>query len=164
MNWLICSVLLVGAASPHVDESQFHDRAMRLVQYYAAVNRVSVELVESIIDEESGWNPYAISNKGAAGIMQLMPGTAARFGVRNRFDVEENIRGGVEYLASLVQRFRDDLRLVTAAYYVGEGPIAARGLAYSSPDVQRYVERVALRYRFRRASRCLVVGINSEGN
>jgi len=114
---------------------------------------VPVELVAAIIDEESGWNPYAVSKKGAAGIMQLMPRTAARFGVRNRFLVQENIRGGVAYLAWLKQRFNGDLRLITAAYYVGEYPISSRGLAYSSPDVQSYVKRVAHRYRMRRVLR-----------
>ena len=107
----------------------------------------------AVIDEESGWNPYAVSKKGAAGIMQLMPATAMRFGVRNRFVVQENIRGGVAYLAWLKQRFNGDLRLITAAYYVGESTISLRGLQYSSPDVQGYVRRVARRYRTRRALR-----------
>jgi len=122
----------------------------RWAEYYAAVYRVPVELVEAIIDEESGWNPCAVSRKGAAGLMQLMPGTALRFGVHNRFRVDENIRGGVAYLAWLKHRFNGDLRLMTAAYYVGEDPISHRGLAYSSPDVQGYVQRVSRRYRARR--------------
>jgi soluble lytic murein transglycosylase-like protein len=106
--------------------------------------------VAAIIDEESGWNPYAVSNKGAVGLMQLMPRTAARFGVRNRFRLDENIRGGVAYLAWLTNVFEGDLRLVTAAYYVGENPILERRLEYSSADVQGYVNRVARRYRARR--------------
>jgi len=114
---------------------------------------VPIELVEAIIDEESAWNPYAVSSRGAAGIMQLMPGTAARFGVHNRLRVDENIRGGVAYLAWLKRRFKGDLRLVTAAYYVGEHPISLRGLDYSSPDVQGYVQRVCRRYRARRIAR-----------
>ena len=85
--------------------------------------------------------------------MQLMPGTAVRFGVHNRFRVDENIHGGVAYLAWLERRFNGDLRLITAAYYVGEYPIFLRGLQYSSPDVQGYVERVARRYRARRIAR-----------
>jgi soluble lytic murein transglycosylase-like protein len=125
---------------------------MRWVEYYAAAYRVPVELIEAIIDEESGWNPYAVSSKGAAGIMQLMPQTALRFGVHNRFRVNENVHGGVAYLAWLRQRFDGDFRLVTAAYYVGEEPISTRRLAYSSLAVQDYVTRVARRYR----SRCLL--------
>jgi len=147
-------VLLVGTARAQVaDGGQLRDVSARWAEYYAAVYQVPVELVAAIIDEESGWNPYAVSNKGAAGIMQLMPATAVRFGVRNRFLVQENIRGGVAYLAWLKQKFSGDLRLITAAYYVGESTIAAQGLKYSSRDVQGYVKRVAQRYRARRVLR-----------
>jgi soluble lytic murein transglycosylase-like protein len=114
---------------------------------YAAAFQVPVELVEAIIQVESAWNPYAISIKGAAGLMQLMPATAVRFGVRDRFNIEENIRGGVAYLAWLIRLFRGDLRLAVAAYQVGESQILSRGLAYSSPKVFQYVSRVAERYR-----------------
>ena len=129
------------------------DESVRWAEYYSAVYRVPIELVAAVIDEESGWNPDAISRKGAAGIMKLTPATAVRFGVRNRFLVQENIRGGVAYLAWLKQKFNGDLRLITAAYYVGEHPIFSRGLEYSSPDVQSYVKRVAHRYRLRRVLR-----------
>jgi soluble lytic murein transglycosylase-like protein len=145
-------LLLFGTASAQVTNvSHIRNVSERWTEYYAAAYRVPVDLVKAIIDEESGWNPYAVSSKGAAGIMQLMPGTAVRFGVRNRFHVDENIRGGVAYLAWLKQKFNGDLRLITAAYYVGEYPISLRGLAYSSPDVQGYTKRVAQRYRARRA-------------
>ena len=147
-------VLLVGTARAQMaDVRQSRDLSARWAEYYSAVYRVPIELVEAIIDEESVWNPYALSNKGAAGIMQLMPGTAVRFGVHNRFRVDENIRGGVAYLAWLKRRFNGDLRLMTAAYYVGEYPISLRGLDYSSPDVQGYVQRVSRRYRARRITR-----------
>ena len=153
MNWAkVCVlVLLVGTAraqSPAVRQPP--DLSARWAVYYAAAYQVPGELVEAIIDEESGWNPCAVSSKGAAGIMQLMPETAVRFGVKNRFRVEENIRGGVAYLAWLRRKFNGDLRLMTAAYYVGEYPIRLRGLDYSSPDVQAYVQRVSRRYRARR--------------
>ena len=154
MNWVraCCLVLLVGTTKAQVPDARPpRDASARWAEYYSAVYQVPVELVAAIIDEESGWNPYAVSNKGAAGIMQLMPATAVRFGVRNRFLVQENIRGGVAYLAWLKQKFKGDLRLITAAYYVGEYTISSRGLEYSSPDVQGYVKRVAQRYRVRRA-------------
>ena len=156
MKWAkaCCLVLLLGTARAQVaNGGQLRDVSGRWAEYYAAFYQVPVELVAAIIDEESGWNPYAVSNKGAAGIMQLMPATAVRFGVRNRFLVQENIRGGVAYLAWLKQKFNGDLRLITAAYYVGENTISARGLQYSSPDVQSYVRRVAQRYRARRVLR-----------
>ena len=61
------------------------------------------ELVHAIIEVESAWHPRAVSNKGAAGLMQLMPATAVTFGVTNRFEIEQNIRGGVAYLARLTE-------------------------------------------------------------
>ena len=156
MSWTSAWAVVLLATSAGTQAAEIpHSRAesVQWAEYYAAVYRVPIELVAAIIDEESGWNPYAISRRGAAGIMQLMPETAVRFGVRNRFVVQENIGGGVAYLAWLKQRFNGDFRLVTAAYYVGENPISARGLKYSSPDVQAYVKRVAQRYRARRMCR-----------
>jgi soluble lytic murein transglycosylase len=151
MKCLFCLLLLSGIAiAQSTGSRQLRRKAMKSAIYYAAAYHVPIELVEAIIDEESNWNPYAVSSKGAAGIMQLMPQTAIRFGVHDRFHVDENIRGGVAYLAWLANKFRGDLRLVTAAYYAGEGPISSRGLAYSCADVQRYVAGVARRYRSRR--------------
>ena len=151
MKWLTCLLLLIGVGRAQIAGARAaSDAAEYWVQFYAARYRVPVELVEAIIDQESGWNPCLVSSKGAAGIMQLMPQTAIRFGVHNRFAVEDNIRGGVAYLAWLAGRFDGDFRLVTAAYYAGEEAIAARGLAYSSPDVHAYVSRIARGYRSRR--------------
>lgn len=132
--------------------------------YYATVYRVPTELVEAIIDEESAWNPYAVSKKGAVGLMQLMPETAARFGVRNRYRLDENIRGGVAYLACLIRLFKGDLRLAIAAYYVGERPILRRQLDYSSIDVHGYVSRVAERFgaRCRHAAAAKLIAEASE--
>jgi soluble lytic murein transglycosylase len=120
------------------------------VEHYAAVYHVPVELVEAVIDVESGWEPYAVSPKGAVGLMQLMPETAYKFRVRNRFLVEENIHGGVAYLAWLIGLFHGDLRLAVASYYAGERRIMSRKLACSSPEVYEYVQRVATLYRAKR--------------
>src|SRR5262245_44363137 len=87
---------------------------------YAMVHKIPVELVHAIIEVESGWKPHAVSSKGACRLMQLMPGTAAGFGVANRFNIEQNIRAGVEYLGNLTFLFKGDLRLVLAAYVAGE--------------------------------------------
>ena len=145
-------VLLTPIVTAEISQTTQNLRALstRWAEYYAARYQVPVDLVMAIIDEESAWNPNAISEKGAVGLMQLMPQTAARFGVRNRFRLDENIRGGVAYLAFLNHEFGGDLRLVTAAYYVGESAILFRRLDYSSVDVQAYVRRVAHRYRARR--------------
>lgn len=138
--------------------------SIRWAEYYSAVYRVPKDLVMAIIDEESAWNPYAVSDKGAVGLMQLMPQTALRFGVRDWFRPDENIRGGVAYLAWLNRKFSGDLRLVTAAYYVGEDPISRRKLDYSSADVQNYVKRVAKRFRARRRRTLDLPLVNKRGD
>ena len=114
---------------------------------YARYYQVPIGFVRSIIQQESGWHPCLVSSKGAAGLMQLMPATAAGLGVRNRCDVRDNISGGVRYLAWLMRKFHGDLRLVAAAFYVGEGTIEKRGLRYQNPDVVTYVLQVRSRYQ-----------------
>jgi soluble lytic murein transglycosylase-like protein len=121
--------------------------AMQRADHYAAVYQVPRELVHSIIEIESGWHPRAISNKGAVGLMQLMPATALTFGITNRFEIEQNIRGGVAYLARLLKVFDGDLRLVAAAYLTGENRILPTGLAYSNAEVYEYVSKVVRLYR-----------------
>src|SRR5262245_8486591 len=118
--------------------------------HYAKVHQIPVELVHAIIEVESGWKPDAVSSKGACGLMQLMPATAERFAVANPFNIEQNIRAGVEYLANLNRLFKGDLRLVLAAYAAGEERILRRGLAYSYPEVVSYADRVLRLYREKR--------------
>jgi soluble lytic murein transglycosylase-like protein len=101
-----------------------------------------MEFVQAVIDVESAWRPYVISAKGAAGLMQLTVQTAFTFGVSNRFLIEENIRGGVAYLAYLIRRFDGELRLVAAAYYAGEKRIKKQGLRCADADIYRYVSEV----------------------
>ncbi|MCL5670807.1 MAG: transglycosylase SLT domain-containing protein [Acidobacteria bacterium] len=123
---------------------------VQCARHYADLYGVPVKLVEAVIDVESNWNPLAVSPKGAVGLMQLMPGTAFALRVHNRFRIEDNIRGGVAYLAWLIQLFSGDLRLAIAANIAGPEPILTRGLSYSSREVFLYVSRVAARYRARR--------------
>ena len=113
---------------------------------YADHYQVPRALVHAIIEQESNWQPEALSKKGAAGLMQLMPGTAKAYGVRDRYSVTDNISGGVQYLADLLRRFHGEMRLVVAAYYCGSRPLDRRGLAYRNPDVVAYVEAVQRRY------------------
>jgi soluble lytic murein transglycosylase-like protein len=138
--------LLSTPATAFAQATAVREFSARCAAYYASTFEVPVELVDAVIEVESGWNPYAVSKKGAAGLMQLMPETALRFGVRDRFNIQENIRGGVAYLAWLIRLFKGDLRLVVAAYQVGESRILSRGLAYSSRQVFEYVSRVARLY------------------
>src|SRR5215467_1652953 len=141
-GWTSC--VLIGASVCSAQTSA-DSQAQRLA-WAATRYGVPFDFVAAIIDVESGWQPYVVSDKGAAGLMQLMPETAYRFGVRNRFRIEENIQAGVAYLAFLMQEFRD-LRLVAAAYYAGERRIAKVGLKCADPDVYRYVTAVQRAYR-----------------
>ena len=152
MRWRVFLVLVVAVCPLASAQGPPPPReyAVRCVKHYAHIYQVPVELVESVIDVESNWNPYAVSPKGAVGLMQLMPGTALEFGVRNRFQVEDNVRGGVAYLAWLIQLFRGDLRLVIGAYVAGQDRMLSRGLTYSSREVYEYVSNVARQYRWRR--------------
>jgi soluble lytic murein transglycosylase-like protein len=119
----------------------------RCADHWATAFAIDRQLVYAIIEAESAWNPHAISVAGAAGLMQLMPATAASVGVRNRFEPCENIRGGVAYLASLRSILREDIRLVLAGYNAGPGAVLAKGLRYSSEPVTAYVRRVLAIYR-----------------
>jgi soluble lytic murein transglycosylase len=116
------------------------------VAAYAHHYKVPVALVRAIVEHESNWQPCVASPKGAVGLMQLMPATAKRLGVRDRCNLEQNISGGVRYLAWLMRLFHDDLRLVVAAYYAGEDVIGRRTLAYRNPDVVAYVARIRTAY------------------
>jgi len=124
--------------------------AERLVRQYATHYRVPPELIAALIDVESRWNPRAVSNKGAMGLMQLMPATAKRFGAFDPFNAEQNIAAGTRYLTALMWEFRGDLRLVAAAYYAGDRNIAREQLDYRNPDVVAYVQAVRRQYMLRR--------------
>ena len=153
MRWRVFLVLVVAVCplASAQGPPERREYAIRCVEHYAHIYQVPVELVESVIDVESNWNPSAVSTKGAVGLMQLMPGTAFKFGVRNRFQVEDNVRGGVAYLAWLIQLFRGDLRLVMGAYVAGQDRMLSQGLSYSSREVYEYVSIVARQFRWRRA-------------
>lgn len=120
--------------------------------YYSHAYGVPLAFVQAVIDIESAWQPYVVSAKGAAGVMQLMPPTALTFGVSNRFQVEENIRGGIAYIAYLMHQFGGDLRLVAAAYYAGEQRIKRQGLQCADVEICRYVREVQRLFAKRQAA------------
>ena len=146
---LFAAVMLAGPREPSGS-----------VQLWATHFGVEVELVNAVIEAESGWNPRAISSAGAVGLMQLMPGTAAAFGVTNRFDVDENIRGGVAYLAWLLHQNGGDRRLVIAGYIAGQAYVGPRGVRFVySDEIHCYVGRVAYLYRRNRWEMLLREGV-----
>jgi soluble lytic murein transglycosylase-like protein len=116
-----------------------------LVEKTARDYNVSPALVDSVISVESGFNPSAVSWKGAQGIMQLMPATARRFGVSDAFDVKQNLEGGVRYLRFLQDTFKDD-KLAIAAYNAGEGAVAKYNGVPPYRETVDYVKKVGERY------------------
>ncbi len=116
-----------------------------IVHETAARHDVDPLLVDSVIQVESDYNAQAVSPKGAEGLMQLIPATARRFGVKNSFDPRENIEGGVRYLKYLKETFKDD-RLALAAYNAGEGAVAKYGWIPPYPETRSYVNKVGKRY------------------
>jgi hypothetical protein len=103
---------------------------------------VPEQLVAALIRVESGFNPRAVSPKGARGLMQLMPATASQLGVRNAFDPAENIDGGVRHLRGLIERYENDLPLALAAYNAGAGAVAQYGGIPPYAETQQYVTRI----------------------
>jgi soluble lytic murein transglycosylase-like protein len=93
----------------------------------AKATKVDAALIQAVISVESGYNPSARSRAGAVGLMQLMPKTAKRYGVKNRLDPAQNIHGGARYLRDLKLQFDDNLQLVLAAYNAGEGTVMRFG-------------------------------------
>lgn len=144
----ISALLLPGLSicSAQSGRSTARLEAEYYVSAYANHYRVPVALVRAIIKRESDWQPCTVSPKGAAGLMQLMPLTARRLGVGDRCNLDQNVSGGVRYLAWLMQQFHNDLRLVTATYYAGEAVIGRRGLAYRNSDVVTYVTAIRTTY------------------
>ena len=99
-------------------------------------------LIKAVIHAESGYNPNAVSRKGASGLMQLMPGTARSLKVNNSFDPQDNVEGGVKYLRFLLDTFRGDVSLAVAAYNAGLSKVAKYGGIPPYNETRTYVNRV----------------------
>jgi soluble lytic murein transglycosylase-like protein len=115
------------------------------VERIAAQHRLRPELIHSVIQVESNYNPNAISSAGALGLMQLIPATARRFGVNNVFNPLENIQGGARYLRYLLDLYKGDYPLALAAYNAGEGAVARYGGVPPYRETQNYLVSVGKR-------------------
>jgi len=114
----------------------------RIVEDQAAQHAVNPDLVRAVIQVESAWNPRSVSSKGALGLMQLMPATARELGVTDPFDPEQNIRGGVQYLKRLLERYDGNAELALAAYNAGPGAVDRYGRIPPYRETQDYVRKI----------------------
>jgi soluble lytic murein transglycosylase-like protein len=122
------------------------ERLDRIVREAAERHALDPALVKAVITTESGWNSRAVSNKGAVGLMQLIPGTAQRYGVGNAYDPEQNVEGGTSYLRWLLDRYNGDLAKSLAAYNAGEHAVDQSGGIPRYPETRRYVQKVTNTY------------------
>ncbi len=139
-----CSADGVIPNGPHAMSSS----ALRaIVSDASARNGVSPALVSAVIDAESGGDPSAVSRSGAAGLMQLMPGTAQTYGVANRFDPASNVDGGTHFLHDLLNRYHNNVSLALAAYNAGPGAVDRSGGIPPYPETRAYVARITAALR-----------------
>ncbi|MFD1121746.1 transglycosylase SLT domain-containing protein [Methylophilus flavus] len=119
----------------------------QLVKKHAPTYGVDVDLAMAVIAVESGFNPKATSRKQAQGLMQLLPDTQARFHVKDAYDPEQNIKGGLSYLRWLIAYFKGDVELVAAAYNAGENAVQRHQGIPPYPETRNYVKRIAFYYK-----------------
>ncbi len=117
-----------------------------LINQWAPYYNLDANLVEAIVAVESNYDRFAVSKKGAQGLMQLIPATAKRFGVRNAFDPADNIRGGIRYLNFLMSYFQGNLEHVLAAYNAGENTVVRYDGVPPYPETQKYIRKVTSLY------------------
>lgn len=122
------------------------DGAEKLVREAADRHRVDPALVRAVIETESNWNAGAVSRKGAAGLMQLIPTTAQRFGASDVFNPQQNVDAGVRYLKTLLERYNGNLDLALAAYNAGEGAVDRAHGVPSFRETRNYVHKVQNAY------------------
>jgi len=134
---------LMPKTVPAANSSPFHDLVVAAASRYG----VDAELITSVMEVESHFDPNAISRKNARGLMQLLPETAERMGVKNIFDPQENIDGGTRYLKELLQLYNNDLTLALAAYNAGPDNVQKYGNVPPFRETVSYVNQVKRKYQ-----------------
>jgi soluble lytic murein transglycosylase-like protein len=117
-------------------------RASKLVQDASQRHGISAQLLQAVIQQESSFRPCAVSNKGARGLMQLMPATMVDFGVTDAFDPEQNVSAGAALLKKLTTRYGGDLNRVLGAYNAGPGRVDAADGVPAIPETLQYVDKI----------------------
>lgn len=126
----------------------------RLIKSTAVSHQVDSALVKAVVQVESAFDRYALSEKGASGLMQLMPATADRYGVDRVFDPQQNVTAGVRYLRDLLTQFSGNARLAVAGYNAGENAVTQYGDVPPYPETQDYVSKVLSLYQAYRKRHC----------
>lgn len=161
VEWARTSEFQTGVSElGRASQSTGRDRIQEMVSEAARRHSVDADLVHAIVRVESNYNPYATSNKGARGLMQLIPATARRFGVSNSYDPSANLDGGIRYLKYLMSMFHGDLRLSLAAYNAGEMAVTRNGGIPPYRETQDYVRKISELYPLRTAA--AAVGVAPE--
>ena len=143
----------IGGSNTNTVWTTGNSRIDSLIRYHASQHSIDPYLVYCLMSQESKFVSGATSPKGAQGLMQLMPGTAARYGVTNPYDVAQNIMGGTRYLKDLLKMFNGRVDLALAGYNAGEGAVMKYGNAippYS--ETRNYVRLILQRYNKKQAS------------
>ena len=130
------------AARPDLSSSDLD----HVIQRSASRHQVDPDLVRAIVRVESNYNPYAVSSRGAQGLMQLIPATARRFGVRDAFDPSANLEGGIRYLKHLMELYDGDLELVLAAYNAGENAVSRYNGVPPFRETRNYLRKISRIY------------------
>ena len=133
---------------PAIDVAKNRKKFSGTIDYFARQYRLPTPLLHAVITAESSYDPDAVSRAGAVGLMQLMPGTAKRYGVKNRRNPYQNIKGGTHYLRDLLGMFDNNLVLALAAYNAGENAVKKYGNKIPPyKETQTYVRRVLSYYK-----------------
>jgi soluble lytic murein transglycosylase-like protein len=138
----------IPVSPPAADKEPFQD----IIESVAKRYEMDAGLIASVIAAESNFDPKAVSRRNARGLMQLLPQTAARLGVQNIFDPQENIDAGTRYLRDLLQRYNNDLILALAAYNAGPERVEQFGSVPPYPETTKYVRRVKRAYEKSKSS------------
>ena len=132
-----------AAPAPASNQTPYHELVLAAASRYG----VDAELISSVMEVESHFDPKAVSPKNARGLMQLLPETAARLGVKDIFDPKENIEGGTRYLKELLQLYNNDLTLALAAYNAGPDNVQKYGNVPPFHETESYVKQVKKKYQ-----------------